>query len=45
MEQEKNPQAVMEIVKFYLESGGDVWDKMGAAPALPRDNADSPGVL
>lgn len=34
-EQEKNPQAVMEIVKFYQESRGDtsVWDKMGAIPA------------
>lgn len=31
MEQEKNPEAVMEIVKFYQEGGGDVWDKMGAA--------------
>ncbi|KIJ55814.1 hypothetical protein M422DRAFT_152337 [Sphaerobolus stellatus SS14] len=32
-EQEKNPQAVMEIVKFYQEGagGGDVWDKMGHA--------------
>lgn len=29
-EQEKNPQAVMEIVKFYQEGRGDVWDKMGA---------------
>ncbi|EIN09556.1 Pkinase-domain-containing protein [Punctularia strigosozonata HHB-11173 SS5] len=29
-EQEKNPQAVMEIVKFYQEGvGGDVWDKIG----------------
>ncbi|KAF8578211.1 PBD-domain-containing protein [Ramaria rubella] len=28
-EQEKNPQAVMEIVKFYQEGRGDVWDKMG----------------
>ncbi|PPQ64773.1 hypothetical protein CVT24_007859 [Panaeolus cyanescens] len=28
-EQEKNPQAVMEIVKFYQEGHGDVWDKMG----------------
>lgn len=31
-EQEKNPQAVMEIVKFYQETGGggaSVWDKMG----------------
>ena len=33
-EQEKNPLAVMEIVKFYQEGGGgDVWDKMGHAPA------------
>ncbi|KAI5119126.1 hypothetical protein M0805_005732 [Coniferiporia weirii] len=34
MEQEKNPQAVMEIVKFYqegrAEGGSSVWDKMGA---------------
>ncbi|KAI9464232.1 Pkinase-domain-containing protein [Boletus coccyginus] len=29
-EQEKNPQAVMDIVKFYQEGHGDVWDKMGA---------------
>ncbi|KAH8833026.1 STE/STE20/PAKA protein kinase [Flagelloscypha sp. PMI_526] len=31
-EQEKNPQAVMEIVKFYQEGGGDVdvWGKMNA---------------
>jgi len=29
-EQEKNPQAVMEIVKFYQEGhSGDVWAKMG----------------
>ncbi|KAI0695360.1 kinase-like domain-containing protein [Cerioporus squamosus] len=39
-EQEKNPQAVMEIVKFYQETNrGDtsVWDKMGAihAPTPP----------
>ncbi|CAL1714618.1 unnamed protein product [Somion occarium] len=34
-EQEKNPQAVMEIVKFYQEGRGDtsVWDKMGTVPA------------
>lgn len=32
-EQEKNPQAVMEIVKFYQEGHGDVWDKMGGAAA------------
>ncbi|KAJ3994821.1 STE/STE20/PAKA protein kinase [Lentinula boryana] len=30
LEQEKNPQAVMEIVKFYQEGHGDVWDKLGA---------------
>ncbi|KAH8104231.1 P21-Rho-binding domain-containing protein, partial [Phellopilus nigrolimitatus] len=33
-EQEKNPQAVMEIVKFYQEGRAEgfnsVWDKMGA---------------
>jgi p21-activated kinase 1 len=29
-DQEKNPQAVMEIVKFYQEGHGDVWDKLGA---------------
>jgi hypothetical protein len=33
-EQERNPQAVMDIVKFYQEGGaGDVWDKMGAIAA------------
>lgn len=34
-EQEKNPQAVMEIVKFYQEGRGEgsVWDKMGGIPA------------
>jgi p21-activated kinase 1 len=31
-DQEKNPLAVMEIVRFYQEGGGDVWDKMGHAP-------------
>lgn len=37
LEQEKNPQAVMDIVKFYQESRGEVsvWDKMGAIPAPP----------
>ena len=29
LEQEKNPQAVMEIVKFYQEANGDPWDKLG----------------
>ncbi|PPQ98245.1 hypothetical protein CVT26_003416 [Gymnopilus dilepis] len=28
-EQEKNPQAVMEIVKFYQEGHTDPWDKLG----------------
>ena len=28
-EQEKNPQAVMEIVKFYQEGHGNAWDKLG----------------
>lgn len=34
-DQEKNPEAVMEIVKFYQEGRGEasVWDKMGAIPA------------
>lgn len=34
-EQEKNPQAVMDIVKFYQEGHGDVWDKMGAVETMP----------
>lgn len=44
-DQEKNPQAVMEIVKFYQEGRGDdsVWDKMGAIPApLPSSSSTSP---
>jgi len=45
VEQEKNPQAVMEIVKFYQEGGGDVWDKMGAAPAPPREDPEPSSVL
>ena len=42
-DQEKNPLAVMEIVKFYQEGGGDVWDKMGHAPA-PGSSSQSPPV-
>jgi p21-activated kinase 1 len=49
MEQERNPEAVMEIVKFYQEGGGggDVWDKMGGAlkggpPVLPAPPASKP---
>ncbi|RDB20838.1 Serine/threonine-protein kinase SMU1 [Hypsizygus marmoreus] len=34
-DQEKNPQAVMEIVKFYQEGHGDVWDKLGALGSAP----------
>ena len=35
-EQEKNPQAVMEVVKFYQETHGDqIWDKLGNVPAQP----------
>lgn len=45
-EQEKNPQAVMEIVKFYQETRGEesVWDKMGAiaAPTPPTPVAQKP---
>ncbi|KAI9464831.1 STE/STE20/PAKA protein kinase [Russula earlei] len=42
-DQEKNPLAVMEIVKFYQEGGGDVWDKMGHAPA--PGSSQSPPAL
>ncbi|EJD07244.1 uncharacterized protein FOMMEDRAFT_100401 [Fomitiporia mediterranea MF3/22] len=39
-EQEKNPQAVMEIVKFYqegrAEQGNNVWDKMGAVKPVAQ---------
>ncbi|KAF5316193.1 hypothetical protein D9619_006512 [Psilocybe cf. subviscida] len=36
-EQEKNPQAVMEIVKFYQEGHGDVWDKLGNVGGNTQD--------
>ncbi|CAK5267802.1 unnamed protein product [Mycena citricolor] len=40
-DQEKNPQAVMEIVKFYQEGQADgAWDKLGA---IPYDTVDSGG--
>ena len=42
-DQEKNPLAVMEVVDFYQEGGGDVWDKMGHA-ATPG-GSQSPPVL
>ncbi|KAF9047119.1 Pkinase-domain-containing protein, partial [Hymenopellis radicata] len=42
LEQEKNPQAVMEIVKFYQEGHGDVWDKMGAVEAEDYGTMRSP---
>jgi p21-activated kinase 1 len=37
-DQEKNSHAAMEVVKFYQEGGGDIWDKMGhtAAPGGSR---------
>ncbi|KIK61742.1 hypothetical protein GYMLUDRAFT_73249 [Collybiopsis luxurians FD-317 M1] len=38
-DQEKNPQAVMEIVKFYQEGHGDVWDKLGAMGGATPDLA------
>lgn len=41
-EQEKNPQAVMDIVKFYQEGHGDVWDKMGAVETTPYIGGQKP---
>ena len=32
LDQENNLLAIMELVKFYQECGGDIWDKMGHAP-------------
>jgi p21-activated kinase 1 len=32
-DQEKNPLAVMEVVKFYQEGGGDIWDRTANSPA------------
>ena len=37
-EQERNPQAIMEVVKFYQEThaqGDQIWDKLGNLPAQP----------
>ena len=37
-EQEKNPQAIMEVVKFYQEThaqGDQIWDKLGNVPTQP----------
>ncbi|KAJ7155381.1 STE/STE20/PAKA protein kinase [Mycena crocata] len=45
LEQEKNPQAVMEIVKFYQEGqAGEGWDKLGAMGAFepPEDGFQNP---
>jgi hypothetical protein len=45
-DQEKNPLAVMEIVKFYQEGGGNVWDKMGHTPALGSSQSPPiPGTI
>ncbi|KIK96044.1 hypothetical protein PAXRUDRAFT_32643 [Paxillus rubicundulus Ve08.2h10] len=41
-DQEKNPQAVMDIVKFYQEGHGDVWDKMGAVETTPYIGGQTP---
>jgi p21-activated kinase 1 len=43
LEQEKNPQALMEVVKFYQEGGlgggmgmqDNIWEKMGHVPVTP----------
>ena len=35
--QEKSASAVIEIVKFYQEGHGDIWDKMGALNTAPED--------
>jgi len=40
VERETNPEAVLEIVKFYQEGGADLWDKLGDAPAPPLDEKD-----
>ncbi|KAJ7890513.1 STE/STE20/PAKA protein kinase [Mycena olivaceomarginata] len=41
LEQEKNPQAVMEIVKFYQEGqAGDPWDKLGTMGTFEPQEAD-----
>lgn len=51
-EQEKNPEAVMEIVKFYQENQGqgrseaNVWEKMGAIkPEPPMSSAPPTATL
>ncbi|KIJ20940.1 hypothetical protein PAXINDRAFT_160380 [Paxillus involutus ATCC 200175] len=41
-DQEKNPQAVMDIVKFYQEGHGDVWDKMGAVETTSYIGGQTP---
>jgi ankyrin repeat protein len=38
LEQETNPQAVMEIVKFYQEGHSDVWVKMGTVESSPNQH-------
>ena len=44
-DQEKNPQAVMEIVKFYQETRGDqVWDKMGHINTDVNGSSSQPQV-
>jgi p21-activated kinase 1 len=41
-DQEKNPLAIMEVVKSYQGGGGDVWDKRGHASA--PGSSRSPGT-
>ncbi|CAE6365622.1 unnamed protein product [Rhizoctonia solani] len=48
LEQERNPEAVMEVMKFYQETNGavaigDVWDKMN--PGSPTGGKSSPPDL
>ncbi|CAE6419848.1 unnamed protein product [Rhizoctonia solani] len=47
LEQERNPEAVMEVMKFYQETNGaasigDVWDKMN--PGSPGGKSSPPDV-
>jgi p21-activated kinase 1 len=49
-EQEKHPQAIMEVVKFYQEThaqGDQIWDKLGNVPAQPLgpQTPNTPGIF
>jgi p21-activated kinase 1 len=43
IEQEKNLQTVMEIVKFYQEGRDDIWDNMGAVGLEQRPSGANDG--